>query len=219
MEQAEEQAELQLESRAVTGKKVRQLRAVGVVPVHVYGPGITSVTAQVSTSDLSQVLSSAGKTSPIRLLFSGQIEGPNSFLVFVREIQRHPTTGALQHVDFLKVDTEQRMSGDVPVVLSGEAPAVRLLGGVLSQILYVASVECLPLDMPQSLSVDVSVLEGFEDSITVADLSLPPRVSMLSELDGLVARVNQPRRGTEVEADISEEIHEGQPVEQVQEEN
>ena len=128
----------------------------------------------------------------------------------MRETQRHPTTGALQHVDFLQVDTEQRMSGDVPIVLSGEAPAVRVLGGVLSQLLYVVSVECLPLDMPQSLSVDASVLESFEDSILAADLSLPPGVTLLTESDSLVARVAQPRRSVEVDA--SEEVIGGEPV-------
>jgi large subunit ribosomal protein L25 len=190
-----EQAELQLELRTISGKKVRQLRAIGVVPVHVYGPGITSISAQVSKTDLSQVLSAVGKTTPLRLLFSESIEESNSILVFIRETQRHPTTGALQHVDFLKVDAGQRMTGSVPIVLSGDAPAVRVLGGVLSQSLYFVSVECLPLDMPQSFSADVSVLEGFGDSVTVADLPLPLGVSMLSESASLVARVTQSRHG------------------------
>lgn len=205
-----EQEELKLESRTVVGKKVRQLRSAGVVPVHVYGPGITSISAQASAVDLSQVLTSAGKTKPIRLSLNAAAGGPGSFLVFVRETQRHPTTGALQHVDFLQVDTEQRMSGDVPIVLSGEAPAVRVLGGVLSQLLYAVSVECLPLDMPQSLSVDASVLESFEDSILAADLSLPPGVTLLTESDSLVARVAQPRRSVEVDA--SEGVIGGEPV-------
>ena len=179
-----------LSPREVTGKKVSLLRQEGVVPVHYYGPGVDSAALQVDFMALRSVLISAGRNVPITVKVVGE-DGEN--ICFVREIQVHPVTEELLHVDFYRVDVTQTVRAEVPIILEGEPPAVRNLGGILLQPFDTLEVEALPLDMPESLRVDVTILEDFSSSIRIGDVEVAEGVNILRDPVEMIARVVAPR--------------------------
>ena len=179
-----------LSPREVTGKKVSRLRQEGIVPVHFYGPGVDSASLQADFLTLRSVLISAGRNVPITVKVVGE-DGEN--ICFVREIQVHPVTEELLHVDFYRVDVTQTVRAEVPIFLEGEPPAVRNLGGILLQPFDTLEVEALPLDMPESLRVDVTILEDFSASIRIGDVEVAEGVNILRDPVEMIARVVAPR--------------------------
>lgn len=193
-------AQLDTLPREVLGKKVKLLRHQGLTPIHLYGKGADSLALQADTLALRRVLSQAGQTSPVNV----RVDGTDHF-AFVREIQRHPVTGHLLHVDFLQVPLTERMRSVVPIHLAGEAPAVRMQGGSLLQTLHQLEVESLPAEVPSSVVVDISSLDDFEKAIRVADIDLGPNVTVRTDPDTVVARV-QPARAEEKVEEVVERV-------------
>ena len=192
---------LGLSQRTVTGKKVKQLRKQGILPVHMYGSGIESQSLQGSAGELRRVLPRVGTNIPV----SVQVEGSDDEnICFVREVQRHPVTEDLLHVDFIRVDVTQTISAEVPITLVGSAPATQQ-GGTLLQPLTSLLVEALPMDIPASVEADVSDLDDFEKSIVVSDIAVGDNVTVLTDSDEFVARVSPPRVEAEDAFDISDE--------------
>ena len=179
-----------LSPREVTGKKVSRLRQAGIVPVHFYGPGVDSASLQADLMTLRKVLISAGRNVPITVKVEGE-KGQN--ICFVRETQVHPVTEALLHVDFYRVDVSQTVRAEVPIILEGEPPAVLNLGGILLQPFDTLEVEALPLDMPESFRIDVTVLEDFTSSVRVGDIEVDEGVNILRDPVEMIARVVAPR--------------------------
>lgn len=179
-----------LSPREVTGKKVSRLRQAGVVPVHFYGPGVDSASLQADMMTLRSVLISAGRNVPITVKVEGE-KGED--ICFVRETQVHPVTEALLHVDFYRVDVSQMVRAEVPIILEGEPPAVRNLGGILLQPFDTLEVEALPLDMPESFRIDVTILEDFAASVRVGDIDVVGGVNILRDPVEMIARVVAPR--------------------------
>ncbi len=192
---------LGLSQRTVTGKKVKQLRKQGILPVHMYGSGIESQSLQGSAGELRRVLPRVGANIPV----SVQVEGSDDEnICFVREVQRHPVTEDILHVDFIRVDVTQTISAEVPITLVGSAPATQQ-GGTLLQPLTSLLVEALPMDIPASVEADISGLDDFEKSIVVSDIVVSDNVTVLTDSDEFVARVSPPRVETEDTFDISDE--------------
>jgi len=190
--------ELQVLPREVLGKKVKVLRRQGMTPANIYGHGVESRAVQAETSLLVHLLRTAGRNAIISLHVEGE-GAPRP--VMVRAAQRQPVTDRLLHIDFYQVSLTEKMRAEVPVVLVGTAPAVTELGGVLLQGLDSVSVEALPGDIPAHLEVDVSGLEQFDDSIHVKDLVLGPNVTLLTDLEPVIAKVAAPRLAAELEAE------------------
>lgn len=189
--------------REVTGKKVATLRRKGVVPVHLYGGEAPSLTLQIELPVLRKVLSQVGTNKPL----SVQVEGrPGEDICFVREVQRHPVTEDFVHVDFLRVDVTKKVTAQVPVVYVGEPPAVRNLSGVLIQVVPSLAVEALPMRMPASIQVDVSILDTFDKSIHIRDLVVSSDVTILASPDDLIARVAPPKKEEEPVAEAAAPI-------------
>ena len=200
---------LNLDHRSITGKKVRQLRRQGVIPVHLYGADIEPVNLQVDDRTLNRMLLQVGTNVPVSLEFEGQ-EMEN--ICFVREVQRNPVTEEVIHVDFLRVDVTKTISAEVPLSVVGAAPAVSQMAGTLLQNIQSLSIEALPMDMPAEIPIDVSVLVDFDVSLIVGDVDVPDNVTVLNDSDETIARVVPPRLEVEV-YDEDEEGLEGEEVE------
>lgn len=181
-------ATLPVQPRTVLGKKVSQLRRQGITPVHLYGAGAEPKTLQVDSLALRRVLTHVGHNRPVEVITEGT--GDRS-LAFVREIQFHPLTLDVLHVDLFRVDAAATTTVDVPLELVGDSNAVHL-GGSLIQNLHTVSVEARPLDVPPSIAVDVSVLDDFGKSIRVSDLVAPEGVTVLTDGEQMVAHVAAP---------------------------
>ena len=197
---------LKLSPRAVMGKKVKQLRRQGMVPVHLYGQGLEPQSLQVEAQVLRRVLPQVGTNVPLSIELDGQNDDN---ICFVREVQRHPVTEDLLHVDFMRVDVARTIRSDVPIVVEGNAPAVRDMGGTLLQQLQTVEVESLPMNVPTSFQVDVSGLDDFEKGLYVRDLEVGADVTILTDPDDLIARVSQPRVEA-VEEEVEAEAAEGE---------
>ena len=198
--------------RMVTGKKVRFLRREGMVPVHFYGRGVDSLALQVEAATLRRVITSAGRNVPVRVSIDGR-DGEE--ICFIRDAQRHPVSEDLLHVDFYRVDVDRVVRAEVPVIMDGEAPAVRNLGGVLLQPFNSLEVEALPLDMPAAFHVDVTGLEDFEAAVRIGDISITGEVTILRDDQEVIARVAPPRIEEE-EEEVVDELEEGVEGEEVE---
>jgi len=194
-----------LSPRTVTGKKVKQLRREGVVPVHVYGWDIDPMSLQVAVQTINKVLPTVGSNIPLTVEIDGR---KGESVCFVREVQRHPVTDVVLHVDFLRVNVSRTIRADVPIVLTGNAPAVRDGGGTLLQPLQTVLVEALPMNVPASIQADVSGLDDFEKGVYLRDLTMDANVTAVTDLDEMIARVAPPR--VEEESVVAEELEAGE---------
>ena len=193
---------LKLSPRTITGKKVRMLRREGIIPVHLFGKGSPSQALQINVGALRKVLPQAGTNVPIMVEVEGEKGGDTCF---IREVQRHPITSEFLHVDFLSVDVSQVITVEVPVILDGNAPAVENMGGILLQIVQTLPVKALPLEVPVSFRLDVSILDDFEKSLRVSDIAVANNVSILRAVEEMIARVVPPRiEEEEVESEEDE---------------
>ncbi len=197
-----ERPSITLSDRQVVGKKVKVLRREGFVPVHYYGSGIESLSLQASGATLRKVVTEAGANIPVEVVVEGSSE---SDICFVREVQWHPVNGSLLHVDFMHVDVTERVTAEVPVVLTGQSEAVRELGGVIIQPFQTLPVEALPLDMPKAVTVDITPLLMFGDAIRVGDIEVEEAFTILRDDDDLLVTVQEPRVEEEL-VDEEEEL-------------
>lgn len=180
---------LALSQRSVLGKKVKRLRRQDITPAHMYGSGIEAQALQGDGAALRRLLPRVGTNIPV----SVQVEGSDAEnICFVREVQRHPVTEDVLHIDFIRVDVTQTISAEVPITLTGVAPATQQ-GGTLLQPLTTLLVEALPMNIPASIEADVSGLDDFEKSIVVSDIAVAGNVTVLTDSDEFVARVSPPR--------------------------
>lgn len=200
--------DLTVERREIIGKKTKQLRRQELVPAVVYGHRVDAESIQVPRKDLERVYLRAGSNSLIDLKIG---EGGAARKVFIHNVQRNPVTHGLTHVDFLAVNLREEMTTSVPLVLTGESPAVERGEGILLQALDHVQVRALPMDLPSTLEVDISGLEELDQAIHVSDLQVPANVALLTPEDELVAKVTA-LRAEEVE-EAPEEAAEGEEAE------
>ena len=179
---------LQVAKRNVLGKKNRFLRHQGITPAHLFGHDIESQALQCDTRQLKQIIAHAGMTRLISLRIDGEKQ-PKS--VFVREVQRDVFGKQLLHVDFYQVKKGEKITVDIPIVLLGEAPAMRGKGRMLTHGITSLSVECLPENVPPRIEVDISQLKELEQVIQVKDIALGPDITVHADPEQLVVKVTE----------------------------
>jgi large subunit ribosomal protein L25 len=208
-----EQIELHVSTRELMGKKSRFLRRQGITPVHLFGYDTEPMALQCETVQLKQVLKTAGKTKLVGLTVDKHRKPRN---VVVREVQKNAISGELVHVDFFQVSMEEKIKVDVPVVLVGEAPALKVKTNMIAQDLSAVEIECLPDRIPETIQVDISVLVEDDQSIQVKDLVLGEGVVALTNPAQVVVRI-APLQIEKVEkkvvAEVAAEGAEGAPAE------
>ena len=181
---------LSVSKREVTGKKVSELRNSGLTPVHMYGPEIESSSLHCATAILARVIPDAGTNIPVTVDVEN---GDQGNLCFIREVQYHPVTNKVLHVDFMKVQEGRPVRAQVPVSVEGTSPAVRTMGGTLLQPLQTLTVEALPLEIPEIIILQAELLIDFETNLYVSDIELGDNVSIINETSEMVASVVAPR--------------------------
>jgi large subunit ribosomal protein L25 len=153
---------------------VRKLKARGVVPAIIYGAKEKPEPLQVSRRDINAMLSHAsGENILVELEIAGE---KKNRLALVQEVQHSPVGGDILHIDFHTVSMDEKIQADVPIEPTGMANGVKNFGGLLEQNLRALAIECLPRDLPDRITVDVSAL-NIGDSIHVRDLPLPSGVT------------------------------------------
>lgn len=180
---------LAAEPRTITGKKVAALRRAGKVPAVVYGHGQASQPIQVDAHELDQLRRHTGRNALLDLTLGKGKATP----VMLQHVQEHPVTRRPVHVDLYVIKLTEEISVDVPVSFVGESPAVRRDGGTLLHLRDGVTVRALPTDLPSVLEVEAERLVDFDTVITVGDLVLPAGVTLVTDRDEPLARVQPPR--------------------------
>ena len=181
---------LQVTKRDSFGKKTRFLRRQGITPVHLFGHNLESLSLQCDTAELKHIIAQTGTTRLLSLNIDADKQ-PRS--VFIREIQKDTISGQLLHIDFYQVRKDEKIKADIPIVLVGEAPALKEKGRTLTHGVTSLSIECLPDKLPPQIEVDLSPLEEKEQAIYVRDITLSPDITLFTDPDQMLVKVSEVR--------------------------
>jgi large subunit ribosomal protein L25 len=167
----------------------RRLRTSGRVPAVLYGRKRTAAHVAVRAEELDAKLAHLEGSHLIRLLGGGDAD-LNDRMVLLRELQRHPVSGALLHADFYEVDLTERLTVSVTLHFVGKARGV-VDGGILQPILREIEVKCLPTEIPDFLEIDVTPL-GIHETLRVSDLALPQGATAVTDATQTIVSVLPP---------------------------
>jgi len=175
------QVKLKAEPRMDSGRSaVRKLRARGLIPAIVYGGNDKPQALQVATREINAMMSHAsGENVLVELEIAGESATRTAL---VQEVQHSPVGGDIRHVDFHAISMDQKIQAEVPLEPTGTSVGVKTFGGLLEQSLRALAIECLPGDLPDRITVDVSNL-NIGDSIHVRDIQIPPGVTAKAQPD------------------------------------
>jgi large subunit ribosomal protein L25 len=175
----------------------RRIRASGRIPAVIYGKE-EPVHVTLDTIEFNNILRRVSESTLLTLKI-----GRKKRLVLMKALQENVLLDQINHVDFFEVTTDEVLRANVPIVLEGNPEGAKF-GGVLEQGAYEIEVECLPLDLPHNIVVDVTAL-GLNESITVGDLELPEGVKALTAEEGIIASVNIIREEVAEEDEVDDE--------------
>jgi len=179
--------ELIATERTILGKATRAIRKEGKIPAEFYGHGMENKTIAVQKSEFQKVFKEAGENTVITLLVQGQKQ-PS----LIYDVQHHPATGEVVHVDFYGVRMDQLLTAAIPLEFIGEAPAVKEKGGIVTKAFSEVEVEALPADLPHSLTIDLSGLTELNQSIYAKDIVVAKNVKLLLDADAVIVTVTEP---------------------------
>ncbi|MFO0781073.1 MAG: 50S ribosomal protein L25 [Candidatus Gracilibacteria bacterium] len=161
------------------------LRKQRQIPAVFYGNKQDSVALQVDYQTFRKAYERAGGNQVIELNIEGKKQP-----VLVHEVQYNPLTDNFDHIDFVHVNMNVAVKANIPVVVTGTAPAVKNLGGILTTLRHELEVKCLPADLPQNIEVDVNGLEQLHSSVHLRDLKLPAGVQLTGNPDDVVVTIS-----------------------------
>jgi large subunit ribosomal protein L25 len=184
-------------SRAAKGDN-RRLRASGRVPAIIYGGDAAQPqTIDISDHEMEMILHGAYRCTEVINLGVGDATEPT----LVRDIQRHPVSSRLVHMDFMRIDLNREVEVEVSVHGLGIPVGVRE-GGILDHLARTVTVRCTPINIPHSIDVDISEL-GFNQSLHVSDLKIPEGVRIMDAPDTPIFAVLAPRAVEEKPAEAA----------------
>src|SRR5438477_10185502 len=169
------QVKLKAEPRTNVGRSgVNKLRARGIIPAVIYGGKVKPQPLQVTARDINAMMSHAsGENVLVDLEIAGE---KSNRAALVQEVQHSPVRGEIVHVDFHAISMDETIQAEVPLEPTGTPVGVKTFGGLLEQSLRALAIECLPRDLPDRITMDVSAL-NIGDSIHVRDIQLPSGVT------------------------------------------
>jgi large subunit ribosomal protein L25 len=164
--------------------EARRLRKSGMIPAVVYGAAQDSQTVAVDPKQMTRILYSESGHNTI---FDLSVDGKSAKVMIV-DWQFEPIKSALLHVDLKRIAMDKVLRVKVPITMKGEAPGVKLQGGILEQVLREVEIECLPADIPSHLDADVSQL-NFGDAIRVSELPHAGKLKFVTDENQIVTHV------------------------------
>ncbi len=178
----------------------RELKENGMIPAVVYGKSVGSIPIAVDVKKLKKIVEEAGSNALISMEIKDNGE-TQKHKVLLKAVQHDPVRHELLHADFHQILLSDRVRTTVPINLVGDAPGVAA-GGVLTPLLRRVEVECLPVNIPDSITVNISGLD-IGDTVTVADLVLPPDAKITEDYNSPVVTVSAAEKPVE-EAEAEE---------------
>ncbi len=194
--------------REKTGKEIaKKLRREGYLPAIIYGKDV-NLPIKIPISEL-RLLKSHHFSESTLIEISLQDSNKENISCVIKDIQFHPLTDEVIHIDFMKVSMEEMVRVKVPVELKGEAKGVKE-GGILEQMLWEIEIEALPLDIPEKIEVDISSLE-IGDSIHVKDLELGDKIKIIEDPQETIVTIVA-QQEEEEKAEVEEEEKEPEVI-------
>ena len=186
---------------------LRKQRKNGFIPAIVYGHNEPNVSIWIDEKSFTKILhTKSGPNILIKLnLGNGDVK-----TVIIKEIQRNVLTHKPIHIDFLVVSMKEKIEVNVPIKVVGEAPGVKISGGILEHILRELTIRCLPNEIPEFIEVDVSKL-NIGDSILVKDLPELKNIEILSDKNSIIVNVVSPTRIEETPVSVMEQLTPTEP--------
>jgi large subunit ribosomal protein L25 len=186
------QIQLKAKSRAETGRgRVKQLRSHGAIPGIVYGGHTKPVTIAIDAEAFTKALHHATSENVLVDLQVEEDGKTKNRLALIQEVQHHPVTDKVLHVDFHEVSATEKLRTAVPVRAVGEPAGVKTGGGILEYVMRDLRVECLPKDLPEVIEINVETLE-IGQGIHVGDIKPPAGVTLLDQKEQAVFIVAAP---------------------------
>lgn len=179
---------LEVQSRNAE-EKAKDLLAEDFIPAEFYGKGVDNMSFKMDYQTFRRIFNKAGNNTVIDIVVDGK-KGPS---VLVGDVQYHPISGNIIHVDFRNVKMDQEITTNIPLVFVGTAPAVKNLSGIFMSKLDEVEVKCLPKALVHNIEVSIDSLEDFHSFVRVKDLVVPAGITILNEPEDLVAVVIEPR--------------------------
>ena len=170
---------LKIDAREVQGKKVATLRAQGLTPGVVYGPGIEPYPVQADAGEVRKVVARAGKHSPVNLT------GAKRRIAMIKSVDYDPTKhGAIRHVSFHAVNADEPVSAEVPIHLTGQGESqAEKAGLIVLQAIDRIEIKALPADLPEALEISIADLVEVGERLTLGDVTLPKGVELADHGD------------------------------------
>ncbi len=182
------------------------IRAERKIPAEYYGKGKENLHLTFDYQTFRKVLKTAGSSSIVNLQVEGEKEARE---VLIHKIDYNPLTDEFQHVDLKQVERGKQVTTKVPIVVVGESPAIKSLGGILTHGKTEIEVKCLPRDLLKEIEVDVSNMEEIGTSVRVKDLKLDRKKhEILEEADTMVISIIAPKTAKEAEEEMEKETGE-----------
>jgi large subunit ribosomal protein L25 len=195
------------------GRETQDLRASGLIPAVLYGPGIENKNLSFDAKEFVKLFREAGKSSLVSIKIEGE---KNTYMVLVTDIDTDPVSGNVIHADLYQPDLTKEIEAQVPLVFDGVSLAVKELGGTLVKNISEITIKALPADLPREVRVDISKLKTFNDVILVKDLVLVGKAQVLKNPEEIVALATPVQQvEEELEKPIEEKVED---VAQVQKE-
>lgn len=198
------QYSLKAETRESFKKRANKEREKGFIPAVLYGPKTKNISLFLNSKEFEDIFREAGESSIINL----EIEGKKAKTpVLIHDIQRDSVTSKVIHTDLYQPDLEKEVIALVPLIIKGEAPAVKK-GGTLLRSFHELEVKALPLNLPHEIEVDVSNLEEFHDEVLIKDLKVSEGAKILRGEKEVVISIAGPSRAVEELEKIEEATEE-----------
>lgn len=178
---------LKADEREIVGKKVKKLRAQGIIPGHVYGYKTEPENVSVDVKDFKQVYTQVGSTGLVNLKIGEERVRP----VLIRDVIVHPVRDEILNIDFYQVNLKEKAKVYTPITMIGEGPeSVKLGETVVLQTLSEIEIEALPTDFIEGFEVDISVLKEVDDTITIAGLQYDKeKITVLAEPEEVIVKL------------------------------
>ena len=184
--------------RTHTGKHAAHIREQSLIPGVVYGNKVENKILSVRRSEFEKVYTGAGASNLLDLV----IEDGSQVPVLIHDVQRDPRINEVVHIDFYQVNMAEKLNANLPLKFIGESKAVKGLGGILIKNFSHIEVHCLPQDLVPEIIVDISVLQTFEDTIKIKDLTVPSGIEVLVTPTAIVATVTAPLTDEELKKSL-----------------
>ena len=180
-----QQIELEVAPREVMGKATRHLRREGMIPGNIFGHKEPSQAIQIDALAFERLRRSHG----MRNVLSLKLPNAASQMALIRHVQRDPRTGHILHVDFSRISVGERVEVKIPLHFVGEAPGVKMLGGVLLHLMEAVAVECRATDIVEYVEVEISSLVDIDASLHARDVKLPEGYKLMIDPEEPIAKI------------------------------